>query len=154
MQLQMIQFITLFLLLLVTGVFWGPWLALHRSLHLFTKEEFIKITKLLGANLGRPMQILMPLCLLCMILSIAIYPHKSSLEFYIMLTSFLFFLITLTVTLTTELPIVNKVKEWSVGTVPSNWEEIRNKWMRFHTFRVFPALISFGLYLAPTLNHF
>jgi len=48
----LIQFITLFLLLLVTGIFWGSWFALHRSIHVFQAEEFIHIVKTMAANLS------------------------------------------------------------------------------------------------------
>jgi len=154
MQIQIMQFIALFLLLLVTGVFWGPWLALHRSIHIFTKEEFIKITKILAVNLGLPMQILMPSCILFMLLSVLLFPNKSSLEFYLMVASFCFILVTLIVTMTTELPIVNKIKLWTVETTPADWEDIRDKWVRFHAWRVFPALISFGIFLLAVLHIF
>ena len=56
--------------------------------------------------------------------------------------------------MTTELPIVNKVKQWTPETVPDNWEDIRDKWVRFHALRVFPGIISFGLYIAAVLNLF
>jgi uncharacterized membrane protein len=152
MQLLMIEFISLLLLLLVTGVFWGPWLALHRSLHLFSKEEFIKITNIMAINLGRPMQVLMPLCLLFMLTSVLIYPNKGSFGFYLILSSLGCMIITFIVTMTTELPIVNKIKLWTSDTAPSDWNEIRDKWVKFHALRVFPALISFGLYLIAILH--
>lgn len=151
MNLQLIEFATLLLLLLVTGVFWGPWLALHRSLHLFTKEEFIKITKIMAINLGRPMQMLMPLCVLLMGLSILFYPHKNLLEFYLIVASFCCIIITLIVTMMVELPIVNKIKQWNLETIPSDWEAIRDKWVKFHALRVFPAIIGFILYLVAIL---
>ncbi|MDJ1480901.1 DUF1772 domain-containing protein [Cytophagaceae bacterium YF14B1] len=152
MESQLIQFITLLLLLLVTGVFFGPWLALHRSLHLFSKEEFIKITKILGANLGRPMQIMMPLCIVFMLLSVISFPQKSSVGFYVMVASLICILITLIVTLTTELPIVNKIREYTIETLPANWEAIRDKWVRFHALRVFPAILSFALFITVILH--
>ena len=151
MSYSIIQFIALFLLFLVCGVFWGPWLALHRTLYVFAREEFIKITKTLAVNLGRPMQILMPLCILFVFLSVLFYPHKNSTEFYLIVASFCFLVVTLIVTMTTELPIVNIIKLWTLETMPADWETIRNKWVRFHALRVFPALISFGLYLAAIL---
>ena len=152
MHLQIIQFITLFLLLLVTGVFWGPWLALHRSLYAFNEEEFLKITKVLAANLGRPMQLLMPMCILFMLVSVLLHPHKGSLNFFIILASFCFILLTLVITLMIELPIVNKIRAWTIENIPSDWEAIRDKWVRFHALRVFPALLSFGLYVVAILN--
>lgn len=152
MHLHLIQFITLLLLVLVTGVFWGPWLALHRSLHVFSKEEFLKITKTLGKNLGRPMQIMMPICITMMGLSLLLFPDKRSTDFFLLAVSFSCLLLTLTVTLITELPIVNKVRQWKVDCVPANWESIRDKWVKFHTLRVFPALLSLALYLAVVLD--
>jgi uncharacterized membrane protein len=147
MQLQIVQFITLSLILLVTGVFFGPWLALHRTLDVFTKAEFLKITKAMAINLGRPMQILMPLCLLFMLITVILFPYKNHISFYLFIASFFCFVITLIVTLTTELPIVNKIKLWTNDTAPENWEEIRNRWVSFHALRVFPALFGFVLYL-------
>ncbi len=149
-----LQFIALFLLLLVTGVFWGPWLALHRSLHVFTKAEFLKITKTLADNLGRPMQVLLPLCILFMLLCLAFFPDKSATGFYLLMASFCCLLLTLIVTLTTELPIVNKIKTWTLETAPPNWEAIRDKWVRCHALRVFPALAAIALFLLVVLRIF
>ncbi len=100
------------------------------------------------------MQLLMPVCILFTLLSVFVYPHKNSFEFYAIVASFCSILATLVVTLTVELPIVNKIKLWTVETMPPDWEAIRDRWVRFHAFRVFPALISFGLYLAAILYIF
>jgi len=96
----------------------------------------------------------MPLCILFMLLSVLFYPYKNHIEFYLMIASFFSILITLIVTLVTELPIVNKIRRWTVQTMPSDWEATRDKWTRFNSLRVFPALVSFGLYLAAILFHF
>jgi len=154
MALQIIQPTTLLLLLLVTGVFWGPWLALHRSLHSFTKAEFIKITKILAANLGLPMKILMPLCNISLLLSMLFFPDKGSLDFYLLVLSFACSIITLIVTMATELPIVNQIKRWTPDSIPADWEVIRDKWIKFHALRVFPAIISFILFMAAVLHTF
>ncbi len=106
----------------------------------------------MAINLGRPMQVLMPLCLLFMLTSVLIYPNKGSFGFYLILSSLGCMIITFIVTMTTELPIVNKIKLWTSDTAPSDWNEIRDKWVKFHALRVFPALISFGLYLIAILH--
>lgn len=146
-----LSLVTLVLLLLVTGVFWGPWLALHRKLDAFTKEELIKITRVMADNLGRPMQILMPVCLLSLLASVVWVHDKNPISFYLFLSSLVCFILTLVVTLTTELPIVNKIKSWTAETIPDNWEEIRNKWVHFHSLRVFPAIAGFILYVLGVL---
>ncbi len=107
MTFQVIEFISLILLLLVIGAFWGPWFAIHRSLSSFKKEEFIKITKIMAANMARPMQLLMPSCILFLLLSVFFYPNKNHVGFYLIISSLFCLIITLIVTMTTELPIVS-----------------------------------------------
>ncbi len=151
MDLRLIRLFTLFLILLVTGVFWGPWIALHRSLHIFTKEEFMKITHAMADNLEKPMRILMPLCILFLAISTFLYSHKYNFEFACQLGSLGCMILTLIITLTIELPIVKQIKQWNQQTVPADWQVIRDRWLRFHTLRVFPAMISFLLYVLSIL---
>jgi len=56
--------------MLVTGIFWGTWFSLNRSIQVFSAEEFIHIGKTIIANLAVPMQFIMPSCILFMLLSI------------------------------------------------------------------------------------
>ena len=55
MKLKIIQFITLLLLLLVTGVFWGTWFSLSRSIEAFTPSAFLEIGKVIIKNVAWPM---------------------------------------------------------------------------------------------------
>ena len=48
------------LLMLITGVFWGTWFTLTRSIGEFSSAEFIHIGKVIIANVANPMKILMP----------------------------------------------------------------------------------------------
>ncbi|HEV8376090.1 MAG TPA: hypothetical protein VGR38_07645 [Candidatus Polarisedimenticolia bacterium] len=63
---------------LVTGVFWGTWFTLTRSLESFSAAEFPHIGKTIIANVAMPMRLLMPGCLLFMILRLLRYPSKRS----------------------------------------------------------------------------
>jgi uncharacterized membrane protein len=148
MKTNLTQFLTLFLLMLVTGVFWGTWFSLSRSMEVFSADEFIHIGKAIIANLALPMKIIMPSCILLMLLSIGIYPQKKSPGFYFALTAFLFLLISLLITLLVEVPVDNQIKQWTASTVPSNWQAIRDHWELFHTLRTFSSLASFGFYSA------
>jgi len=151
MKLKIVQFTSLFLLLLITGVFWGTWFTLTRSLETFSAEEFIHIGKTIIANVAIPMSILMPLCILLMILSLWLYPQKKSAGFYLSATAFVLLIITLLITLLVEVPIDNEIKGWTAATLPSNWESIRNRWDTFHTIRTFTSLASFAGFLLPLL---
>jgi uncharacterized membrane protein len=140
---HIIEFIGLLLLMLVTGIFWGPWFSLHRSINVFNAEEFIHIVKTLAANLAVPMRILMPSCIFLMLLSVISYPNKSSLGFYLNGAALLLSLVSLIITIIVEVPIVTQIKHWTVSTIPSNWETLRDRWLKFHVIRTFSSIASF-----------
>jgi hypothetical protein len=145
---KLIELISLFLM---TGVLWGPWIALHCSLHVFAKEEFMKITHAMADNLEKPMRILMPLCILFLGISVFLFSRQNNFEFLCQLGSFGCMIVTLIVTLIVELPIVKQIKQWNHETIPADWQAIRDGWLRFHTLGVFPVMISFLLYVLAIL---
>ena len=141
-------------MLLVTGVFWGTWFTLTRSLDEFSAAEFIHIGKVIIANVAVPMSIIMPLCILFMVLSILYYPEKKSSGFYLNIAALVLMLITLLITLLILVPIDNQIKEWTTSTLPSNWELIRSRWDSFHAFRTFSSLASFACFGLSILKHY
>jgi hypothetical protein len=58
MKLPVFYFISLFLLMMVTGIFWGTWFSLSRSREVFSAAEFIHIGKTIIHNLAMPMRII------------------------------------------------------------------------------------------------
>jgi len=99
MKVKLIQFTASFLLMLVTGVFWGTWFTLTRYIENFSAAEFIHIGKIIIANVAVPMSIIMPACILLMILSLWFYYPKNTLGFYINIAALLLIIITLLITL-------------------------------------------------------
>jgi uncharacterized membrane protein len=137
------EFFGLLLLMLVTGIFWGPWFSLHRSINVFNAEEFIHIVRTLAANLAVPMRILMPSCILLIMLSVISYPNKDSLGFYLNGMALILSLVSLIITMLVEVPIVTQIKHWTVSTIPSDWETLRNRWLKYHVIRTFSSIASF-----------
>jgi uncharacterized membrane protein len=146
MKIKLIQFTASFLLLLVTGVFWGTWFTLTRSIESFSAAEFIHIGKVIIANVAVPMSIIMPSCILFMILSLWFYYPKNAVTFYFNILALLLIIITLLITLLILVPIDNNIKHWSASTAPADWESIRARWQFYHTVRTFTSLASFGLF--------
>jgi uncharacterized membrane protein len=151
MKLTIIQFIALILLTLVTGLFWGTWFSLSRSMQTFSVGEFIHIGNTIIRNVADPMKIMMPLCILSMLISVWLYPQKESISFYWGVISILLILITLYITVGIEVPMDNQIKKWTVATVPANWLQIRIRWEFFHTIRTFTSLASFAGFTASIL---
>jgi hypothetical protein len=153
MRVLLIAWISLILHLLVTGVFWGTWFTLTRSIESFSAAEFIHIGKVIIANVAVPMRILVPSCILFVLLWVWWHPYKKSSGFYFGVLGLFFLIVTLLITLLVLVPIDNQIKEWNTATVPSNWTTLRDKWQAFHAGRTLTSVISFAcLALSVILN--
>jgi len=49
------------------------------------------------------------------------------------------------VSLVVEAPISRRVKVWTTGTLPDNWQQLRDRWGRFHILRVVASVAGLGL---------
>lgn len=143
---QLINFIASFLLMLVTGIFFGPWFALTRSLAKFEPAGFITITRALSKNLGPTMRFLLPGSILMM--TVAAFLYQPTAPFYVSLPAIALLVTSLIITVTVEVPIVKSIEHCTVATLPADWQARRDRWIRFHVFRTLAALLSFGLWLA------
>lgn len=134
------------LLMLITGVFWGTWFTLTRSIGEFSSAEFIHIGKVIIANVANPMKILMPVGILFLGWTTWTEYHKKRRPFYLLLISFLLIVVSLLITLLVEVPIDNQIKTWTAMTVPDDWAVIRQKWAWFHGLRTITSIGSFALF--------
>jgi uncharacterized membrane protein len=142
-------FAGLFLLALVSGVFWGTWITLTRSIETFSPDEFIHIGQTIIMNVAWPMRILMPACILFMIFSASLVPEKKSAAFYLSVAACL---IALLITLLVEVPIDNQIRTWSTETLPADWAVLRARWQVFHTARTFVSLASLASLILAVLS--
>lgn len=146
------QFVSILLSALVTGVFWGTWLGLSRSIALLPPETFLTVGHTMIRNLGTVMEILMPAA----ILSIAavlylLYRARSTKSLYLTLAGFVLFVIALLITLIVEVPIDNQIAEWTAASLPANWQQLRDRWELFHTIRSWVSVIGLALLLGGAL---
>ena len=81
--LKAVFFVALFLLMLITGVFWGTWFTLTRSIETFSPAEFIHIGQTIIRNVAVPMRLIMPSSIVFMAVSAWLYPLKKSAGFYL-----------------------------------------------------------------------
>ena len=147
MKLKWLEFFSIVFIALVTGVFWGTWFTLTRSLKTFSSAEFIHIGKTIIANVALPMRILMPATLLFILVAAAQSYRQHKPSFYLYAGSFLFMLATLIITVGVEVPIDNQIKTWTRETIPAHWKNLRETWDRFHSLRTFTSIISLSLFV-------
>lgn len=152
MKNKLIPFCALFLLMLITGVFWGTWFTLTRSINNFSPEEFIHIGKTIISNVAFPMRIIMPSGIILMILAVLFSKKKGSTGFISGVISLVLIILVLLITLIILVPIDNDIAKWTASTIPSGWKEIRSKWDTWHTARTFLSLASFACFSYFTLK--
>ena len=146
-----VQLLGILLVSLVVGIYWGPWVALTRTLARLDVEIFLPVVRELNANLGRLMSVLVPVTLLAQVGLLVVDSARSPVSVTLAAVAFVLFLVTVVVTMATEVPIVKRVITWQTESVPSNWRELRDRWVSFHLLRVIPGLAALVLYVAAVM---
>jgi uncharacterized membrane protein len=132
------------------GVFWGPWLALTRSISALSPEVFIVVVHRLDRNLGGIMGVLFPVTLLS-IVPVAFLTVGQPVSFALELVGLLLFVVALIVTAAVEVPIVKQIRSWTADAMPARWEQLRDRWVSFHLLRVIPGIVGVGALVAGAL---
>lgn len=147
MILKLSELVSILLLAWVSGMYWGPWLALSRSISTFGPEVFLAVVGRLNRNMAPLMTVLMPVALASTIPVLVLSYRKVPMAFYLTLATLILFVVTLIVTVLIEVPIVKQIETWTVSTLPDNWRELRDRWETFHLARIIPSLIGLLLLL-------
>jgi uncharacterized membrane protein len=147
MNLKIWELVSIFLSALVTGVFWGPWLGLSRSITTFSGDVFLAIGHRMIRNLAPVMPLLMPAAILSILPVLVISFHARPRTFDFTFAGFALFIVALLATLIIEVPIDNRIKTWTVATLPDNWQQLRDRWERFHVLRTVVSVVGLLLLL-------
>ena len=151
MTLKIVELINIVISVLVGGMYWGPWLALTRSLKTFDTNVFLSIVSRLNKNMAPLMTVLSPLSLFTTMLVLIISYNNQNTTFYFTLVGFVLFLTALIVTMAIEVPIVKQIVTWTETTLPTNWEQLRDRWQKFHIVRVIAGIVGLISLLAGAL---
>jgi uncharacterized membrane protein len=136
------ELISIVLSALTAGMFHGPWIALSRSMKTFSPEVFLEIVDRMNRNMAPVMTVLMPGTMLSIIPVMLLSFRPRPMVFYLSSAALLLFLIALLVTVVVEVPIVQEIVTWTPSTIPGNWQQLRDRWMRFHVLRVIAGIAS------------
>lgn len=151
MILKLFELVNLILSAVVGGMYWGPWLALSRSLNTFSAEIFLAIVNRLNRNMAPLMTFLTPAGLLSTLPTLYLsYGHRPT-TFFLTLAGLICFLVALVVTIRVEVPLVMQMMNWDTTNLPRHWPQIRDRWVSFHIIRVVSGLAGLSLLLAGAL---
>ena len=145
------ELISIVLSALTAGMFHGPWIALSRSMKTFAPEVFLEIVDRMNRNMAPVMTVLMPGTMLSIIPLLLLSYHQQPMVFYLSTAAFVLFLVALLVTVVVEVPIVQQIVTWTPSTLPGNWRQLRDRWMRFHVIRVIAGVASLIFLLVAAL---
>jgi uncharacterized membrane protein len=148
--LSLLDILSITLAALILGVFWGPWLALTRSMHTLEPGVFLTITHRLDKNLGSNMTVLYPVTLVS-IAAMLVFSFSSPVAFWLTAAGLSMFVLALIVTTAIEVPIVTTIRDWTATTMPANWRALRDRWVSFHLLRVIPGIVGVALLTAGAL---
>ncbi|HWC78829.1 MAG TPA: anthrone oxygenase family protein [Pseudonocardiaceae bacterium] len=149
MVLKACELLNIVLSALVTGVFWGPWVGLTRSIATFEPAAFLAIGYRLNVNLAPLMTVLMPVALLTAVPTLVLSVGGRPATFVLTLIGVLLFVVALVVTLAIEVPIAARIKSWASGTaLPDDWRQQRDRWAAVHVVRVATGIAGLGLLVA------
>ena len=141
MILKVFEIINLTIAAIVGGMYWGPWLALSRSLDKLEPSAFLAVVQRLNNNMASIMTLLSPLSLLTTVGVIVWYwTDNNRTSFYLAVTGLLLLVLAVFVTVSIEVPIVKRIVTWTVTTLPTDWQQQRDKWQRNHITRVLTGL--------------
>jgi uncharacterized membrane protein len=152
MTLTICTLISIMLAALVAGLFWGPWLALTRSMATFEPNVFLAIVDRLNRNMAPLMTLLLPVSLLSMGAVLFLTYGDRPATFFLTLAALVSFVVALLVTVMIEVPIVKQITTWTVATLPANWRQLRDRWGAFHIIRVVAGMAGFALLVAGALS--
>lgn len=152
MIINICEIINLTLSAVVGGMYWGPWLALSRSLDKFEPSAFLAVVRQLNLNMAPIMTVLSPLSLLTTAIMAVLYSFsRQYVSLYFTLGGLLLFAIAVMVTVAIEVPIVKQIVTWTEATLPVDWQQQRDKWQQNHVLRVWSGLIGLVLLLCATI---
>ncbi|HEX6427030.1 MAG TPA: DUF1772 domain-containing protein [Niastella sp.] len=151
---KILLLITGILLVLVTGVFWGTWFSLSRSMDTLSPETFIVIGKQIMQNVAIGMGIMMPLGITGVVVLLLMAGRRKKAHFYWLLSTLILFVLALAITLLIEVPIDNQIKIWTPDSLPTDWKAIRDRWQFYHTGRTFLCLAGIACFLMAVIKRY
>ena len=114
----------------------------------FNPEVFLAIVDRMNRNMESVMSILTPTALLSIAPVLFFSFNKHPRIFYLNFAGFALFIVALLVTVLVEVPIVKQIVTWTAGTLPGNWQQLRDRWGAFHIIRVVAGIAGVALLVA------
>ena len=136
---RLIRFINIIITAILAGVSFGIWIGfnpmdLSSSTYIEQQQNMLHSLRIL----------LVSLVFIATIVTIisAFLQKKNNSIFISLLIAAIFLIACILITRFGNKPIDDMVLNWTSGSLPSNWAELRDKWWSFHIMRTIAELIA------------
>src|SRR5215510_5396690 len=108
-----------------------------------TPATFLEVGRLMIANLGGPMSVLMPAALLsALVLCVMLFRDRDTGATLFASAALVLMAMALIITLTVNVPIDRKIQSWTTAGLPPDWRAIRDLWEFYHGLRTLVSLAA------------
>jgi len=144
----MVSILTILSCLLMTGNELAVSLFVNPAIDHLQLREQAQILKLLAADLGRVMPFWYVASLLLLFAEVWMHWHEPAFPW--LLAATILWMATILFTVTTLVPINNRVAALDLDALPANWKQEHTKWDRLHRLRIVlliaaTACLTYGL---------
>ena len=101
---------------------------------------------------GMIMPVLMPVSVILTVSYVIFSQDLRNIELIIRVSCAVMYILATLTTILFNVPINKKIKQWEADNPPTNWIEIRNRWMFFQAIRSWLVLIGFVLLCLSVTN--
>jgi Domain of unknown function (DUF1772) len=140
--------------LLTSGMLVGNELAvalfIHPVLYSVPDDAHARVVKPLAGRLGRFMPLWYALTLVLAILQLLIEP-RGSLSWWLCCAAVVLMALIIVLTILLPVPINNRIANWDLDRLPSDWLSLRQRWDLYHRVRVLLLVLVFGLLILSEL---
>jgi uncharacterized membrane protein len=149
---RIVLFVAIMLDVLVAGVMWGTWLSLARTMTEYDAATFLADGQHMIDNLAVVMAVLMIAALAVgLLVVVLLFRDRARTAGWLAVVGLALMIGVLVVTLAVEVPIDNRIKDWTVDTLPADWKDVRSRWSTFHMLRTGLSLASVAAVVAAAL---
>jgi uncharacterized membrane protein len=144
---QVLQLVVVFFAALATGGLMVNWIGLGRAMARLPVSTYVEFHQATNHTFDPYMPIVVVGALLGGVVLAILSPGIRSLPGELAIAGSICYAAVLAISLSTNVPINNRVARWSVQSPPDDWALIRARWIRFHIVRTLFSLPALACYI-------
>lgn len=151
MELIIAHLVNLFLISIFVGTEFAIGVFIHPVLRKLPESVHIASVQAVGKKIGKVMPVWIPLILLSVLPILYFTGDAQALPFWLTIAGGVCIILMLLISLIINVPINKGILKWNSQSPPNNWLNLRNRWDKWHMFRLFLDLIALLLFLYAAL---